>query len=61
MTEKQINRYLELVDRRLFLLLHSGKEWKPEHGKEMEQIDRELGTLRPLVERAHEKRKEGAA
>lgn len=45
-TEKKILRYLELVDRRLYILLHSGIDWKPEYGPELEQIDQEIVQLR---------------
>jgi hypothetical protein len=44
--EKDILRYLDLVDRRLQILLHSGVQWKPEYAKEMEDIDREIPQLR---------------
>ena len=56
MTEKEVSRYLELVDRRLFVLLHSGVDWKPEYGNELAQIDQELGSLRKLVDAEHIKR-----
>ena len=56
MDEKKINRYLELVDRRLFILIHSGSSWQPEYEAELEAIDRELGELRKLVDEEHEKR-----
>lgn len=57
MTEKQVSRYIRLVDRRLYILLHSGIDWRPEYGPEMEQIDQELAKLRPLIDQEH-KRKE---
>lgn len=56
MTGKQVSRYTELVHRRTFILLHSGIDWKPEYEKEMQQIDKELATLRPLVDQEHERR-----
>ena len=56
MSEKEVCRYLELVDRRLFILVHSGIDWKPEYVSEMEAIDEELAALRELVEQEHEKR-----
>lgn len=56
MKQEQINRYLDLVHRRTFILLHSGIEWKPEYEKEMQQIDQELAVLRPLVDREHKRR-----
>lgn len=59
MKQEQINRYLDLVARRTFILAHSGVDWKPEYEKEMQQIDQELSVLRPLVDQEHERR-EGA-
>ena len=55
MKEKDISRYLELIDRRLFILIHSGIDWKPEYKSELEQIDRELDGLRKLIEAEHAK------
>lgn len=66
MTGKQVNRYLELVKRRLFILNHSGVGWKTEYAGELKQIDQELGQLRPIVEQArkeeqeYDSRKEGS-
>ena len=59
MTDREVCRYLELVDRRLFLLAHSGVDWKPEYAAELEAIDKELAELRRLVDQEHERR-EGA-
>ena len=56
---EQVNRYLDLVARRTYILAHSGVDWKPEYEKEMQQIDQELSVLRPLVDQEHERR-EGA-
>ena len=53
MTEQEVSRYISLVDRRTFLLMHSGIDWKPEYSQELEQIDRELKALRPLVDAQH--------
>lgn len=55
MTEKQVSRYIDLVHRRTYIPAHSGVDWKPEYASEMEQIDRELETLRPLVEKLRNK------
>ena len=49
MTEQQAARYLYLVDRRL-ALLRTGKDWKPEYEQELEEIEKELAELIPLVE-----------
>lgn len=56
MTDREVCRYLELVDRRLFILAHSGVDWKPEYAAEMEAIDKELTGLRRLVDQEHERR-----
>ncbi len=57
MTDKEVCRYLELVDRRLFILIHSGIDWKPDYTPELEAVDRELAGLKEMVNREHEKRK----
>lgn len=54
---KEINRYLTLVDRRLFIVAHSGVDWKPEYGPELEAIDQEIAELRLLVDQEHERRR----
>lgn len=56
MTGRQVSRYIDLVSRRTFILLHSGIDWKPEYEAEMQQIDRELAKLRPQVEQEHRRR-----
>lgn len=56
MTDREVCRYMELMDRRVFILTHSGISWKPEYGPELEAIDRELAELRKLVDQTHEKR-----
>ncbi len=56
MKEKQISRYLELVNRRLVILLNAGINWKPEYEQELADIDRELYALRKIVDAAHEKK-----
>ena len=50
MTDKEIIRYLELVDRRLFILTHSGIDWQLEYGPELAIIDQELTELRKAVD-----------
>ena len=55
MGEKEIVRYLFLVDRRLDII-GSGINWKPEYEEELEGIDRELARLRELVDAGHVKR-----
>lgn len=58
MTKEQALRYIDLVDRRLFILIHSGVDWKPEYEPELEQINKELRQLRPLVEQEHRQREQ---
>lgn len=53
MSEKEVCRYLELVDRRLFIVIHSGIDWQQEYGPELEAIDEELSGLKTLVEMTH--------
>ena len=56
MKQEQVSRYLDLVARRTYILTHSGVDWKPEYAKEMQQIDKELAILRPLVDQEHKRR-----
>lgn len=58
MTGEQVVRYLELVNRRLYILNHSGIDWKPEYTEELKQINQELEQLRAIVEQAR-KEKQG--
>lgn len=60
MTDKEISRYLELANRRSFIVLHSGIDWKPEYEAELKAIDRELTRLRALVDQEREKREQEA-
>ena len=41
MTEKEVLRYLALVERRLFILT-AGIHWKPDYASELKAIDQEL-------------------
>lgn len=50
MSEKQILRYLDLVNRRLYIILHSGIDWKPEYKPELDRIDKELTELRKVID-----------
>ena len=56
MTDQQVSRYLELVDRLLWINLHSGVDWRPEYEAELEAVRTELAELRPLVEKERRKR-----
>lgn len=52
LSEEQVRRYLQLTDRSIFISLHSGASWKPEYAQELEEIDREIATLRPAIDAA---------
>ncbi|GLG06164.1 hypothetical protein ACI3DN_12475 [Sellimonas catena] len=52
MTLKEMNRYLSLVNRLMWIMDHSGVSWKPEYAEEAEQIRKELKELRPIIEEA---------
>lgn len=53
LSEEQVMRYLELVDRRMFIVMNSGITWKPEYARELEEIDSEIAVLRTAIETAH--------
>lgn len=55
MDAKGVNRYLELVGRRFFILLHSGIGWKLEYRAELEAIDQKLTGLCELVDQEDER------
>lgn len=50
MSEKQILRYLDLINRRLYIILHSGIDWKPKYKPELDRIDKELAELRKVID-----------
>lgn len=52
MSEQQVLRYLQLVDRRVHIIINSGIGWKPEFVPELEEIDREIAGLRKVIEAA---------
>ncbi|WP_349674366.1 hypothetical protein [Lacrimispora sp.] len=58
MTAAEVIRYLALVDRRMFIIEHSGISWRPEYEPELESIDQELAKLRKVIDAEHAKRKE---
>lgn len=55
MNEHQISRYLELINRRLYIILHSGIDWKPEYQLELNEINKELAKLRKVIDAIHNK------
>lgn len=52
---EQVLRYLTLVDRRIFIIMHSGIDWRPEYEQELKDIDAEISILRELKERGRRK------
>ncbi len=46
MTEKQMSRYLRLLDERGTIMGHSGYDWRPEYSQELKKIENELAALR---------------
>lgn len=55
MIEKDVLRYLYLVDRKLTLIT-SGINWKAEYDEELVGIDKELKQLRVIVDKERDKR-----
>lgn len=53
MEAKEVNEYLELVERRKQILVESGINWKPEYEQELEGIDERLAVLRRKAEEEH--------
>lgn len=58
MTDKDVVRYLQLVDRKLSILT-AGIDWRPKYGPELEAIDKEIRGLRRLIDREQARREEG--
>lgn len=56
LTSENIVRYTALLDKRMDIVMHSGKSWKPEYGLELQKIDKEIAELRLLVEAEQERR-----
>lgn len=54
MTLKEMNRYLSLVNRLMWIMDHSGVSWQQEYAEEAEQIRKELKEMRPVIEKAKE-------
>lgn len=47
MNKHDVSKYIDLLHRRTFILLHSGIDWKPEYETELQQINQELDLLGP--------------
>lgn len=57
MTLKEMNRYMRLVNRLMWIMDHSGVSWQSEYAREAERIRKELKELRPIIEEARKKQK----
>lgn len=58
MTVADVTQYLALVERRMFIIEHSGVSWLPEYEQELKSIDQELAKLRKVIDAEHIRRKE---
>lgn len=56
MNKHDVRKYIDLLHRRIFILLHSGIDWKPEYEAELQQINQELDLLRSLVDQEHSRK-----
>lgn len=50
MTDAEVSRYINAVHMKMYVLLHSGIDWKPEYDQMLEKANKELAELRPLVD-----------
>lgn len=50
MTDAEVSRYINAVHMKMYILLHSGIDWKPEYDQMLEAANKELAELRPLVD-----------
>ena len=57
MTVEQVTEYLDLINRRLYILTHSGIHWKPEYAQELDGINQKIEELRSTVEQARKEKK----
>ena len=56
MNKHDVSKYIDLLHRRTFILLHSGIDWKPEYETELQQINQKLDLLRSLVDQEHSRK-----
>ena len=56
MTAEEVLKYIQLASRKTYILTHNGVEWLPEYGEELQQVNRELALLRPLVDAENAKK-----
>lgn len=50
MTDAEVSRYINAVHMKMYVLLHSGIDWKPEYAQMLEKANEDLAELRPLVD-----------
>lgn len=50
MTDAEVRRYIDAVHLKTHILLRSGIGWKPEYDQMLEEANKELVELRPLVD-----------
>ena len=50
MTDAEVRRYINAVHMKTYVLLHYGIDWKPEYDQMLEEANKELVELRPLVD-----------
>lgn len=50
MTDAEVSRYINAAHTKMYILTHSGIDWKPEYGQMLEEVNTELAELRPLVD-----------
>ena len=50
MTDAEVSRYINAVHMKMYILLHSGIDWKPEYEQMLEEANKDLAELRPLVD-----------
>lgn len=50
MTDAEVSRYINAVHMKTYVLLHSGIDWKPKYDQMLEEANKELVELRPLVD-----------
>lgn len=56
MNKHDVSKYINLLHRRNFILLHSGIDWKPEYEAELRRINQELAFLQSLVDQEHSRK-----
>ena len=50
MTDAEVSRYINAVHTQMWVLRHSGIDWKPEYDQVLEAVNKELAELRRLVD-----------